>query len=48
VFVALGLLAAVWISCGFLRVRSDQLMWVWTRQQLLLLVLRDSVDFTVL
>jgi len=38
VFVALGLLAAVWTSCGFLQARSDQLMWVWTTQQLLLLL----------
>lgn len=37
-FVALGLLAAVWTSCGFLQARSDQLMWVWTTQQLLLLL----------
>jgi len=37
-FVAVGLLAAVWTSCGFLQVRSDQLMWVWTTQQLLLLL----------
>jgi putative membrane protein len=37
-FVAVGLLAAVWTSCGFLQARSDQLMWVWTTQQLLLLL----------
>jgi putative membrane protein len=30
--------AAVWTSCGFLQARSDQLMWVWTTQQLLLLL----------
>lgn len=28
----------MWTSCGFLRARSDQLMWVWTTQQLLLLL----------
>lgn len=38
VFVALGLAAAVWTSCGFLQARSGQLMWVWTTQQLLLLL----------
>ena len=38
VFVAVGLAAAVWTSCGFLQARSDQLMWVWTTQQLLLLL----------
>jgi len=37
-FVALGLLAALWTSCGFLQARGDQLMWVWTSQQLLLLL----------
>lgn len=37
-FVAVGLAVAVWTSCGFLQVRSDQLMWVWTTQQLLLLL----------
>ncbi len=38
VIVALGLLAALWTSSGFLQARSDQLMWVWTTQQLLLLL----------
>lgn len=38
VLVALGLLAALWTSCGFLQARGDQLMWVWTTQQLLLLL----------
>lgn len=36
--VALGLLAALWTSSGFLQARSSQLMWVWTTQQLLLLL----------
>jgi putative membrane protein len=38
VVIALGLLAALWTSSGFLQARSDQLMWVWTSQQLLLLL----------
>ncbi|MEP6561447.1 MAG: cytochrome c oxidase assembly protein [Nakamurella sp.] len=38
VIVAIGLLAALWTSCGFLQARSSQLMWVWTTQQLLLLL----------
>ena len=38
VFVALGLAAAIWTSCGFLQARSQQLVWVWTTQQLLLLL----------
>jgi putative membrane protein len=38
VIVTLGLLAALWTSSGFLQARSDQLMWVWTTQQLLLLL----------
>jgi len=36
IIVALGLLAALWTSSGFLQARSSQLMWVWTTQQLLL------------
>lgn len=38
VFVGFGLAAAVWTSGGFLQERSDQLMWVWTTQQLILLL----------
>lgn len=38
VFVAIGLAAAIWTSSGFLQARSGQLMWVWTTQQLLLLL----------
>ena len=35
----LGLVAAVWTTCGFPGARADQLMWVWTTQQLLLLLI---------
>lgn len=38
VFVVLGLAAAAWTSCGFPQARSGELMWVWTSQQLLLLL----------
>lgn len=37
-FVAVGLAAAVWTSCGFLQEQAGELMWVWTAQQLLLLL----------
>lgn len=38
VLVAVGLLAAVWTSCGVLQERAGAVMWVWTAQQLLLLL----------
>lgn len=33
-----GIAAMVWTSCGYLQARSGQLMWAWTAQQLLLLL----------
>lgn len=38
VLVGAGLLAAAWTSCGVLQERSGEVMWVWTTQQLLLLL----------
>lgn len=38
VLVVAGLLAAVWTSCGVLQERAGAVMWVWTAQQLLLLL----------
>lgn len=38
VLVVVGLLAAVWTSCGVLQERAGAVMWVWTAQQLLLLL----------
>lgn len=39
VCVTLGLVAMVWTSSGFPNARAEQLMWVWTAQQLLLLLI---------
>ncbi len=36
--VGVGLAAVVWTTSGMLQARDDQLMWVWTTQQLLLLL----------
>jgi putative copper resistance protein D len=33
-----GIVLAVWVTCGFPQARGSQLMWVWTMQALLLLV----------
>jgi putative membrane protein len=38
VALGLGVLALVWTGCGFLQARATQLMWVFTVQQLLLLL----------
>ena len=38
VLVGVGLLAAVWTSSGILQERAGDVMWVWTAQQLLLLL----------
>jgi putative copper resistance protein D len=35
---AVGLLLAFWVTCGFPQARSSQLMWVWTSQILVLLL----------
>lgn len=40
---ALGVLLAVWATSGFPEARSHQLMWVWTMQVLLLLLLIPTV-----
>lgn len=38
VVFSIGIAATVWTSSGFLQARADELMWVWTTQQLLLLL----------
>ena len=38
-YLTLGLVAMVWTSSGFPNARAEQLMWVWTSQQLLLLLI---------
>jgi putative membrane protein len=40
---ALGLLLALWVTSGFPEARARQLMWVWTSQQLLLLLVVPAV-----
>lgn len=39
VVFGVGVLATIWTTSGFPQARSDQLMWVWTAQQLLLLLI---------
>lgn len=39
----LGMAAVVWTSSGFFGVRSTQLMWAWTAQQLLLLLVVPTI-----
>lgn len=39
VVFGVGMLAVAWTSCGFPEARSGQLMWVWTTQQLVLLLI---------
>jgi putative membrane protein len=44
--LGVGLLLALWVTCGFPQARGSQLMWVWTGQVLLLLLVVPVVLVT--